>query len=399
VKNKKQIKNTKNIFLGSAGLVLGVVMFVFVYGNTNKSIPHQNIVDTQISQYSDGHITTNAVATNPEFKNIAFEAVPTKPSLFQNQIAAAVRAFKSLTTLSTKKDSGPKEYGSWIWTPVLEMTPEYIKSILSGAEADGVNTIYLSIDSYLDIFVMAKGQAREEAKKDFSNRLEYFISQANQRGIVVDAEAGWRNWAEDGNTYKGLAIVNYVKNFNATHQNRFRGFQYDVEPYLLDSYEGNEVSVLKNFIKLVDQTEYFIGTSALKFSVAIPDFYDKKDGLTPKISYNGKKDYIFGHLLNILDRRPDSSVIIMSYRNFAEGKDGTIEISNNEMLTAKSGAYKTQIIVAQETGDVPPPYITFHNTSKSYLLGQIVKINTAFGPHSNFGGIAIHYANAFLALK
>ena len=388
----------KNKILGLV-VFIGIIMtLVFIFRNNGEPIPHRNLIDTKISQYSDKNITPNAKATNPEFKNIVFEIPPANSFIFSSQIATVIRAVKSLTS-SVKKEDDIKEYGSWIWTPIMKITPEYTESILSDAKADGVNTIYLSIDSYLDIFVMKKGGERENQKKIFSKKLEYFIKSANKKGIVVDAEAGWRNWAEDGNEYKGFAIVNYVKNFNATHQNKFRGFQYDVEPYLLDSYEKNKVGVLKNFIELVDQTEYFLGESILHFSVVIPDFYDKKDGLTPKFSYNGKKDFAFGHLLNVLDRRANSSIIIMSYRNFAKGKDGTIEISDNEMRTAKSGAYQTKIIIAQETGDVPPPYITFHNTSKNYLFKEIEKINSAFVAYSNFGGIAIHYANAFLALK
>jgi hypothetical protein len=89
----------------------------------------------------------------------------------------------------------------------------------------------------------------------------------------------------------------------------------------------------------------------------------------------------------------------MSYRAFAEGFDGSIEISTNEMKTAKKGSYQTKIIIAQETGEVLPAYLTFHNTSKNRLFEEIGKINTAFDPYSNFNGIAIHYANAFLALK
>lgn len=377
-------------------VVLGGVFYF--YSSDEKFLPHQNSIDTQISQYSDKNITPNAIITNPEFKNIAFDTNTPKSSFFSSQIATVIRAFKFFASPIKKEDSA-KEYGSWVWTPVMRITPEYTESILSDAKADGVNTIYVSIDSYLDIFVMPKGEEREKQKEIFSKKLEYFINSANQKGIAVDAEAGWRNWAEDGNEYKGFAIVNFVKNFNATHQNKFRGFQYDVEPYMLDAYKKDKASVLKNFVKLVDQTEYFIATSTLRFSVVIPDFYDKKDDMTPKFSYNGKKDFAFSHLLNILDRRWGSSIIIMSYRNFAEGEDGTIEISNNEMRTAKSGAYQTKIIIAQEIGDVPPPYITFHNTSKNYLFKEIEKINSAFNPYSNFGGIAIHYANALIALK
>jgi hypothetical protein len=398
MKNKRRkVWDTKKIFLGGAVVVLGVVVLIFISENNNKSIPHHNLIDAKISQYSDKNITQSAVVANPEFKNIVFETPQSAKSLFSGQIAAVVRAIKSFTKNPSKEMA--KEYGIWVWTPTMRMTPEYMDSIISGAKADGVNVVYLSIDTYLDIFTMQKGVERENLRKEFGDKLADFIGRANHEGISVDAEAGWRNWAESDNTYKGFAIVSFVKNFNATHENKFRGFQYDIEPYLLDSYEKNKVSVLSNYVGLVDKTEYFIGTSTLKFSVVIPDFYDEKDKITPKFSYNGEKNYTFKHLLNILDRRPDSSVIIMSYRNYANGDDGTIEISKNEIQTADRGAYDTKIIIAQETGDVSPPYITFFKTSKKYLLWEIGKINIAFNSYSNFGGIAIHYANAFLAME
>ena len=192
--------------------------FIFVFPTLlnlrgTSSIPHRNLLDTKISQYSDKHITPNAVAANLEFKNIAFDTNVPEPYFFQNQIATVIRAVKFFAS-PIKKEDGIKEYGSWIWTPIMRITPEYTESILSDAKADGVNTIYISIDSYLDIFVMKKGGEREKQKDIFSKKLEYFINSANQKGIEVDAEAGWRNWAEEDNIYKAFAVVNFVKIFN-----------------------------------------------------------------------------------------------------------------------------------------------------------------------------------------
>lgn len=388
----KMFWDGKKILAASIVVICGIALLNLDFTNP---VPHRNLVDTKISLYSDRNITPNAVATNPEFKNIAFEASATKPSFFSNQIAAVIKSIKSLVTPTEKEEV--KERGSWIWTPILDMTPRYMDSILSEAKTNGVNTMYVSIDSYLDIFVMAKGEQREKQKKAFGDNLEEFIIRANRNGIAVDAEAGWRNWAEEGHEYKAFAIVNYVKNFNAERQNKFRGFQYDVEPYLLDAYADDPAEVLKNFVELTDKTKNFLGDSDLKFSVVIPDFYDKKDGLTPKFSYNSKKASVFEHLLEILDEREKSSIIIMSYRSFADGYDGSIEVSQNEMQTGKS--HNTKIIIAQEVGDVPPPYITFHKTSKEYLNRQVGRINDTFKPYPNFGGIAIHYVNAYLALK
>jgi len=385
----------KILILGA--LFIGIVGLVGSMSRLEKEgVLHKNLLDTKISQYSDKHITPNAIVKDKKFESLAFESVEGKSPIFSNQIAAVVRAVKSFTKGEEKDE---KEYGSWIWTPVLQMTPQYMDSVLKDAREDGVNVMYVSIDSYLDIFTMPKGKERERQKKDFGDRLEYFITLAQKYNIEVDAEGGWRNWAETGHTYKAFAIVNFVRDFNATHQNKIRGFQYDVEPYLLDSYVTDQSTTLRNFVKLVDETESFLGDSELQLSVVVPDFFDEGDGFTEKFAYNGRKESVFKHLLNILEGRAGSSIIIMSYRNFAEGEDSAIEISENEMQTAKKGLYNTKIIIAQETGAVPPPYITFHNTSKKYFSEQVGKINSAFLSHPNFGGIAVHYVNAFLALR
>ena len=91
-----------------------------------------------------------------------------------------------------------------------------------------------------------------------------------------------------------------MKNFNDSEEEKFRGFQYDVEPYLLEEYKEDPAPVLKRFATLVDKTEKFIGESDLRFSVVVPDFFDEKDKMTPKFSYAGRRASIFKHLLNIL---------------------------------------------------------------------------------------------------
>ncbi len=401
MKKKKGGLSTKKFLITGIVVCAGILSAIFWFVPKDASIPHQNTVDTKISQYSDRYITVNAVTTNPQFKKIAFNvSVPSNPSFTSNQLASLADLIKFFTENFFKtKTSLPKEYGTWVWTPTSRITPEYTESILTGVQKDGVDTVYLSIDSYLDIFTMPDGAEKNQKREEFTKIIDNFIARANQKGIRVDAEAGWQNWAESGNEYKAFAVTDYVKNFNATHKNKFRGFQYDIEPYLMDAYQNNSAQILTNFVGLVDKTEYYLGTSTLQLSVVVPDFYDKKDKATPKFAYGGQNGYIFDHLIKILDRRQNSSIIIMSYRNFADGKDGSIGVSANEMRTAKSNAQNTKIVIAQETGDVTPPYITFYSTSKKNLLEQVAKIDSAFKSNPNFGGIAIHYANAFLALK
>ncbi len=378
-------------------IIVLIIFFFFLQKENPSPVAHTNTIDQHLSTYLDTHITLTAQATDPHFKNLAF-AVPEHNQYNFSQLATAVRAVKYvLKYFSFKTETD--EYGTWLWTPIPEITPTYAKNILDQAQRNHINALYLSLDSYLDIFALPDSPAKTSREKAFAATLDNFIGEAHKRGIAVDAEGGWRNWAEPGNEYKALTVVRFVKIFNASHTNTFRGFQYDVEPYLLEKYKTAPEDVLENFVALVDKTEAFIGADPLRFTVVVPAFYDAEDKLTPAISYNGTEASVFEHLLTILDRRDESSVIVMSYRNFAKGSDGSIEISSNELTTATKGFHDTKVILAQETGNFSPSYITFYDTNMKYFGEQTTALSTAFNNNLNFGGLAIHYANSFAALK
>ena len=389
-------------------LFFSVLSGVYFLEKENLGNPAFSSVDLEITQYSDRHITDNAKTKDERFRQVAFaEPNYSGRNLFNEQLALVWDIFRSIffpksTEINNELVSAnQKEYGTWVWTPTMSLTPEYMRSTLDDLKKEGVNVVYLSIDSYLDIYVLPEGPEKIEKQNIFSGILEEFIILAKERGIAVDAEAGWQNWAEEGHTYKAFAIASFVKNFNEKHVNKFRGFQYDVEPYMLESYRASEKGkekALTEFTKLTDQTVEYLVDSELRFSIVIPDFYDKRDGKTPGFFYNNKKDFAFQHLLRVLEKKPGSSIIVMSYRNFARGMDGSIDVSKNEMKTASSARSNSKIILAQETGDVPPSYITFHNTSKDYFREETNKLSSAFSDNPHFAGLAIHYANAFISL-
>lgn len=337
--------------------------------------------------YSDDHITENAKIADPRFQSVAIADR-------EDLVASATL---SLQTNKPLPDSTESENGTWLWTPTLDITPSYRNYIIQNAKKNGIKNIYLSIDSYLDIFVMSDSPEKKRREKAFGEVLTSFIREANKNGITVDAEAGWRNWAEDGHVYKPLAILDYVIAFNKTHEEKFRGFQYDVEPYVLPYYQNNKKDVLRNYLKLVNETVTRLNNNDLAFSVVIPEFYDGAEGLTPRFFYAWNYSHAIDHLLRILERRPGSSIIVMSYRNFAEGENGSIAISEDEIR--KADRYKSKIIIAQETGDVEPPFITFHKTSRKLYNTQVTAIENAFTENKSYNGTATHYINTFLELK
>ncbi len=396
--DEKNIKKNFAFVLVFGGLLFASYVFIKTQNEKNVSTFFPGVIQVAEKskrsaivyprQYSDRNITINAQVTDPKYKDLSFVDKETQVS----------NVFSSLIKRNTYSlEENLLENGTWLWTPTLQITPEYRDRIIQGAVANSINVIYISIDSYLDIFVMPNGKEKDLAKEKFDQILRDFISEANKKGVKVDAEAGWQNWAQPGNSYKANVILDYVINYNKKYKEKFRGFQYDVEVYLLDEYFADREKVLNNFLNLIGQTVTILNNTDLYFSVVVPEFYDGTLDETPEFIHRGKKAFAFEHLLSILERRPGSKIIIMSYRNFSKGKDGSIEISKDEIKMANK--YNTKVVIAQETGDVPPPYITFHKKTKQEYEEQVDILEQEFIGEESFGGIATHYINSFLELK
>ncbi len=377
-------------------VVLLVILSIWFYSSSKRKDVSQvlvhsagekrtNVVYTK--QYNDRVTVDSAKVALDEYKNVSFFE---RRSLISNVISSIYSRREVLT-------DGSLENGTWLWTPIKYITPEYRDSIITGAKKNGVNVIYLAIDSYLDIFVMEEGIEKQKELDNFNKTVKDFIATANSNGIKVDAAAGWQNWAEEGHLYKPGAVLDYVIAFNKDNEEKFRGFQYDVEVYLLPQYQKDKEKVLTNFLDLIDKTVTKLNSTDLEFTVVIPEFYDDSTVETPIFKYKGKNRYTLEHLLSVLERRRGSKIIVMSYRNFAKGENGSIEISEDEIFVANN--FSTKVIIAQETGDFPPSYITFNRKSKNYFNSQLDLLIDAFENEPSYGGIATHYVNTFLELK
>lgn len=320
--------------------------------------------------------------------------MPTYPAPTSATSTPATVVSKPLTS-----GSSTKENGIWVWNFPSQMDTSVGTSQLQQLAGNGFTSIYMTIDDYLDIAALPEGTQKSTAKSAYFAHIAHVVTKAQALGIAVDAEGGWRDWAYPTNTWKGFALIDAVKEYNAAYPNaKLRGFQYDVEPYLLPEYESNKAQVLAQYVAFIDQSvQRLVGTN-ITFSVTIPHFYDDAQAWTPSFSYNGKITFAFNHLLNILEKKPGSSILLMSYRNTFEGTSGTQQISETEIKEASKG-YSTNIIVGQETGNVDPSYVTYYGGSKADVMNAISQIKTGFGTYTRFGGTAVHYMDSFLQMK
>jgi hypothetical protein len=353
---------------------------------------------------------TSSFTTNVDrpISTVTPSATPT-PSTTANPSTTPVMSPTQTPTPSISSSPSPapipyaqqnKEFGTWVWTTPDQLSTQDMQNIVMNAAVNNFNLIYLTIDSYLSIDNMSDGTAKEQKKSAYMDSLAQFVSIANTRGIAVDAEAGWRDWSETSGRSKSYAILNFVEAYNQARPNqKVRGLQYDVEPYLLPAYSNanKQAGILTNFVQWVDQITTMSQNKSFTLSFVIPHFYDAQQKWTPQVTFNGKKDYTFNHMVSIMNRLPSSNILIMAYRDFALGNNGTIQISQKEIADAEGS--NIHIIVAQETGNVDPDYVTFYGQSKNELYTEIDKVNNAFAGNQSFGGIAIHYLDPFLALN
>ncbi|MEK7066368.1 MAG: hypothetical protein AAB965_02225, partial [Patescibacteria group bacterium] len=265
-----------------------------------------------------------------------------------------------------------KEFGTWIWNSPKEMNDNYVSELLHAVSENGMNSAYVTIDDYLNISILPEGKSKDDAKKSYFESLARLIVLANSLGVAIDVEGGAKDWAIAENRWKGYALIDFVKEYNQKYPNaKVRNFQYDVEPYLLSSYENNKSSALKTYVEFIDASVVRMQSADAGFSIVIPHFYDAGQKWTPFISYNGKTTDTFSHLLDILNRKSGNTILIMAYRNFFEGNNGTRQISEYEVKQASFGNNTTNIIVAQETGNVDPSYVTFYGFSRSEFLDNL----------------------------
>lgn len=292
-----------------------------------------------------------------------------------------------------------KEFGIWIWDSPYTMNPAYAKEVISVSRKNGFNVLYVTVDDYLEVLDMPLRE-RASYKENYMKSLSIFVDAAQDAGLEVDAVGGAKDWAMSDNRRKGYELIEFVKEYNKKYPRaKLRGLQYDVEPYLLTEYNADKQKVLKEFVTFIDESARRMKDMPEQFSIVIPHFYDSKQNWTPEYSYRGEKASTFTHLLNVLKQKKESSIIIMSYRNFFEGENGTKEISEAELEESSNREYPTKIIIAQETGNVTPDYVTFYDYPKLSLFDALQEMQEYFKKYKAFDGVAVHYFDSFLKME
>lgn len=286
----------------------------------------------------------------------------------------------------------PQERGAWLWTGVGRLDMQRRNELFETARAHGIDTIYLSVNSYIGLLDTEDEAGRAKLIKSYDAKIEDFLIAAQKAGFAVDAVTGLANSAEPDHADTTLALLDHVIEFNASHTAKFRGFQYDVEPYTLDRYERDSAGVLTEYLNLIARSIALLAQCNLRFSVAIPDFYDERGVSSPIVRYDRHSGTALDHLLRLLAKRPGSSIVVMAYHDHAEGEDGVIAHAHGELQAAAERGVR--VVVALEIDRVGQSGVSFYGKPLSEYTEAIGAIESTFAGSQNFGGTATDHLDA-----
>ncbi len=265
-------------------------------------------------------------------------------------VLAAALAFAAVPAAATP--SAPR--GMWVWAG-----PDH--DAIGFAQTKGVDTLYVNA---------VPGFSASAAHADF-------ISAAHAAGIAVHALGGDPTWATS-NSDDFHAWVDEVVAYGG-----FDGIHADVEPYLLPEWSSRNSRVVRQYLRSLKDARARAG--ALDLHVAVPFWFDDPAYATRKGAT------LVERVLDTVD-----GIVVMAYRDHAEGPDGIVELAATEVALAT--AEGKPAVVAVETAPAGLDKISFAEEGESVMEHELALVRAAFAGQRGFAGEAVHYYGSWLSL-
>lgn len=265
--------------------------------------------------------------------------------------------------------------GLWVWNVDIVAGTAARHEFFTFAQLKNVSSTYLYAYDLLP---------------NSSSELGDFVVRAEDIGVGVELLAGDPTWALTTTHPIALGFVQQAITFtqSITKGARPVGIHLDVEPYLLPEWNSDRSSTITQYLDLLSDAhqELAASSTSLTFTVDMPFWYD-----IITATYQSVTKPLNQHVQDIVDR-----VVIMDYRDFAEGNDGIIDHAQNEMDYAQSIA--KGVVIGVETNDVEPEKVTFFEEGETVMESELALVEQHYHTNSAFRGFAIHDYSGYRAL-
>ncbi|MEW9669933.1 hypothetical protein [Ammoniphilus sp. 3BR4] len=256
-----------------------------------------------------------------------------------------------------------QQKGTWIWdTPAITTQSE---EILAFASQNDVTHLYLYIDR------------KNVTPHDYAQ----FIKEASKQDIKVEALGGDPSWGWKEKRPNIQELIEWVESYNrnVNMDERFTGIHLDIEPYLLPEWKDDQDRVIEEWLSNLEFAAKEVRSiKRLQITVDLPFWVNK-------IDVPGYLDYsVSTWMLKRFD-----TVVLMDYRDFAEGEDGIVS-NALDMVKEASSMGKSVIVGVEMAKSGEGDKATFFEEGYQEMENELEEAHRHFRKQPGFRGFAVH---------
>ncbi|WP_270168752.1 hypothetical protein [Paenibacillus sp. SYP-B4298] len=259
------------------------------------------------------------------------------------------------------EEERPEVLATWVWESTDWMDDG--GRLLSFAKEQGVNVIFLHIDR--------TSQDMEPYRR--------FIEQAHRLGIEVEALGGDPSWGLAAYRQEVEAFLRWIEGYqrSAPEQARWDGVHVDIEPYLLEEWEQERATVVREWRESAAYVAHWVRKElSLRVSADVPSWIHTID--------DEQGESLGTWMLEQFD-----CIVLMNYRNAALGHNG---IMDRALPMVQEGTRLGKpVLIGLETGPTDEgAHTTFYGQDSSSLWQQMSITHLFMQWYSGYQGFSIH---------
>lgn len=273
----------------------------------------------------------------------------------------------------------------WMWEAdsyaMLEHA-EVAQSDIAFLQSKGIHILYLYADAYQGRNLLAN-QPQLYAER---------IQSLHRAGFEVHALLG--SWYLHTERYilpehhaQAREMLQRVLDYNASRPaaQRFDGVSLDIEPHLLDEWDTQKSFLLAQFVVLSQELMVLKkqAHAPLTLGAAIPFWLD---GISMEI--NGTTKMLNQHVQDIYDH-----IVLMDYRDHADGADGILSHAQDELAYARR--IKKPVWIGVETGANEIQKVSFNHLNEADMERELAKVDAALSSNPEYAGVVIHHFSTY----
>lgn len=278
-----------------------------------------------------------------------------------------------------------RERAIWMWEEdswSMLKSASHARDKIAFLKRQGIGTLYLYADAHNGENLIVDQPAL------YAN----LIGQLHREGLRVHALLGsWPLHTEryilPENRHKALLMVQRVFDYNeqASSEGRFDGINLDVEPHVLEDWSSRREQYLRMFL---DLSEAWMAlkrrmNQTLKIGPAIAFWLD---GIP--VTHAGQTKPASQHLQDIYDH-----VVLMDYRDHAEGPDGILSHAQDEIAYGKRIGKPVWLGIETSPNDIRK--LSFDHLRPKQMEHELTLVSKALENELSFAGFVIHHYGSY----